>query len=522
MEEIKPTLPQEPPEVVVKSDEQYAYGFVMEVLTRGLYPDKLHVVREYIQNGFDAILELRRKGFGVEDTRIELKVSPPSLFIFDNGVGMDAQRMAEYRYVGYSRKLTAESVGFRGIGKLSGISAAEKIIVTTSPLGIPEQHKLIIDAEAMLQHVERLKARGENIALNQLIQQYTSLETTQEDPNAHYTQIELYKVRSDSLVLLDETRLAEYLSLTAPIDFDPTFQHGAQIDQELREYVTDYETAPIFVGENQVFKPFLPNAKPPQWIFVWDEGNPANPNPLAFCWYCENMDKGQFPDELRRGLFYRVKNFAVGDNQLPRISLWRSSPERSFYFFGEVHVCDAGVIPSADRTNFEQNSSRERLYTKASEAISRSLNRIAGKSSDTRRAIDFVQQAEATILHIQEEATVGAIPTELKVPRIVAISKAVENVQKRIQNAPEEFQERGRKAIEQGGSLISQIDQGKPTDSQKPSVIYDIKDELKLSDEARWVYETIISVLRTEFEGSLKQYERLISEIHKQMRGKGE
>src|SRR5690606_382921 len=116
------------------------------------------------------------------------------------------------------------------------------------------------------------------------------------------------------------------------------FQHGSQIDQELREYVTDYETAPIFVGENQVFKPFLPNAKPPQWIFVWDEDNPANPNPLAFCWYCENMDKGQFPDEIRRGLFYRVKNFSVGDNQLPRITLWRSSPERSFYFFGEVHV----------------------------------------------------------------------------------------------------------------------------------------------------------------------------------------
>jgi molecular chaperone HtpG len=110
MDDARTAQTQEPPEVVVKSDEQYAYGFIMEVLTRGLYPDKLHVVREYVQNGFDAILELRKKGFGGDDTRIELKVSPPSLFIYDNGVGMDAQRMAEYRYVGYSRKLTAESV----------------------------------------------------------------------------------------------------------------------------------------------------------------------------------------------------------------------------------------------------------------------------------------------------------------------------------------------------------------------------------------------------------------------------
>jgi hypothetical protein len=133
-----------------------------------------------------------------------------------------------------------------------------------------------------------------------LIQQYTSLETTQEDPNAHYTQIELYKVRSDSLVLLDETRLAEYLSLTAPIDFNPTFQHGSQIDQELREYVTDYETAPIFVGENQVFKLFCPMQNLHNGsLFGMKTTRPIQP--LAFCWYCENMDKGQFPDEIRRG-----------------------------------------------------------------------------------------------------------------------------------------------------------------------------------------------------------------------------
>lgn len=511
----------EPPEVVVNSDEQYAYGFIMEVLTRGLYPDKLHVVREYVQNGFDAILELRRKGFENDETRIELKVSPPSLFIFDNGVGMDAKRMSEYRYVGYSRKLTAESVGFRGIGKLSGISAAEKIIVTTSPLGIPEKHKLIIDAEAMLQHVERLKASGENIALNKLIQQYTSLETSSEESDAHYTQIELFKVRSDSLVLLDTNRLFEYLSLTAPVDFDPTFQYGQQIDQELREYVSDYETVPLFVDEKQVFRLFLPNAKPPQWIFVWGDNN-ENSSPLAFCWYCENKEKGQFPDELRRGFFYRVKNFTVGDNQLPRITLWRSSPERSFYFFGEVHVCDPGIVPSADRTNFEQNGSRERLYKKASEEISRTLNRIAGKSSDIRRAKDFILQAETTISKVQTEIKEGKVPTELKVPRIVELSKAIENVQKRIVNAPDDYQTRGKNIVEQGELLIEQLDKGKSSDSPKSPAVYDIKDELKLSDESRWIYETIISVLKSELEGNPKQYERLISEIHKQLRSNGE
>ncbi len=465
------------------------------------------------------ILELRKSGGEIGDTRIELKVTPPSLVIFDNGIGMDSQRIAEYRYVGYSRKLTAESVGFRGIGKLSGISAAEKIIVTTSPLGLPEKHRLVFDAEAMLQHVEMLKERGENIALNKLIQKYTSLETMQEDSDAHYTQVELYKVRPDSSVLLDASQLIEYLKLTAPVDFDPDFEYGDQIDQKLQEVVPDYETVPLFVGDTQIFKPFLLEAKSPQWIYVWDDEDQDSVSPLAFCWYCEHENKGQFPDESHRGLFYRVKNFTIGDNQLPRISLWRSSPERSFYFFGEIHICDSGVIPSADRTNFEQNRNRARLYTRGSGEISRTLNKIAGKSSDTRRAIDFIRQAETTIGQAQKEINEGGVPSELKVGRIVNLSKAVENVQKRIKNAPDEFQDRGQKVIEEGGTLIEQLDKGQPTETNGPSPVYDIKDELKFGKEARWVYETIISVLKSEFEQNIQQFDKLIGEIHKRLRG---
>lgn len=42
--------------VVIKPEEEYAYGFMIEVLTSGLYPDVFHVIREYVQNSFDAII----------------------------------------------------------------------------------------------------------------------------------------------------------------------------------------------------------------------------------------------------------------------------------------------------------------------------------------------------------------------------------------------------------------------------------------------------------------------------------
>lgn len=42
---------------LASNDEEFAYGILIKVLTGGLYPNKLHIVREYVQNACDAIKE---------------------------------------------------------------------------------------------------------------------------------------------------------------------------------------------------------------------------------------------------------------------------------------------------------------------------------------------------------------------------------------------------------------------------------------------------------------------------------
>jgi Histidine kinase-, DNA gyrase B-, and HSP90-like ATPase len=364
--------------VVIKPEEEYAYGFIIEVLTSGLYPDVFHVIREYVQNSFDAIIAWRRMIGDSQAGNVQITTDSPSIFVFDDGTGMDRKKVREYRYVGYSNKSIGSSVGFRGIGKLSGISVAEKLILTTSPYGVAERYKLVFDAKTMLEHILELKQQGQNIPLNELIQKYTTLGTEKEDIDQHYTLIELHNIRQKSQLLLDQKELSHYLALNAPVDFDPDFKYRATVDEWLRTYVKDYDTVPVRVNGTRVYKYYLPNAKPPQREFVWsDEDNNGTvptrytssetndseedtntPKLLAFCWYCEHEERGQFEDRQRRGLVYRVRNFAVGDNQLPRITLWKASPERAYYFFGEIYVCDPEVVPSSERGNFEENSAR--------------------------------------------------------------------------------------------------------------------------------------------------------------------
>ena len=107
---------------------------------------------------------------------------------------MDRTKVSQYRYVGYSEKRTGEGVGFRGIGKLSGISVADKLIVTSSPPGIPERYTLVFDANNMLTHILALKLEGKNIPLNELIRTHTDITTEDEERDSHYTMVELYRV----------------------------------------------------------------------------------------------------------------------------------------------------------------------------------------------------------------------------------------------------------------------------------------------------------------------------------------
>jgi hypothetical protein len=513
------------PEKIVVGKEEHAYGFIIEVLTQGLYPNKFHAIREYIQNSFDAIIDWRKTSNTSDYGHINVKISAPSIFIYDDGIGMNRAKINQYRYVGYSEKLTSEGVGFRGIGKLSGISVAEKLIITTSPYGEAKRYKLIFDADAMLDHILTLKVHGQNISLNDLIKKYTNLTEEEDDADKHYTLVELYNVKKDSLFLMNNEKLSEYLSSTIPIQFDPNFPYGKTIDTWLRDNVNDYDTVPVSVNDALLYKPFLTDLKPPLCGFVWDGDNDVDDDhytnqeskePIAFYWYCEHATKGQFPDENLRGLIYRIKNFAIGTNQLPRITLWKSSPERSFYFFGEIHIIDPDIVPSSSRDDFEQNDARERLYRSGSQ-ISKTLNQLAGTSSSQRRAKEFIEKAEETVQTIQRESSTGQIPRELQFNTMFNVQTAILEVSKRKNDAPE-LGERADNVIEAGEKLIKEI-QKVEADGSSPA-IYDITTQIKLGDEGNQVYLTIIESLKDEFGEQSETYERIIRRIHADLKKK--
>lgn len=351
--------------------ERFAYGSVLEALSRGLYPDKRHIIREFMQNSYDSLCDLRRAHPKIPITPIEIKIEPPSILIGDRGLGMTEAQVRQYRYLGFSQKERAKHAGFRGIGKYSGSAVAEKLIVDTSPLGVPKRYQVVIHADRMMAQLQT----GKNPALEDLLRENSEFFESPAAVAEHYTFVELQRVSKDSDVLMKATSMRDYLARTAPVRLDPSFQFASQIHKKLGENIPDFLAAEVMVNAERVHKPFFENCTDPEFETVLFDDK--QPNVLAYCWYCQNTGKGQFEPKEDAGLVFRVRNIAVGDGQLTRRMLWRTTPERAAYFFGEIHVLDQEVVPSSDRTDFEDNDARHRLALRC-QRISSILRKKAG------------------------------------------------------------------------------------------------------------------------------------------------
>jgi hypothetical protein len=497
----------------IAREQPFAYGSVLAALSQGLYPDKKHVIRELVQNAYDAILALKSKHPEQTLRPVQVKVEGSSIFVADYGIGMAEQKMKEYRYLGFSEKVVGQDAGFRGIGKFSPISLCKRIIVDSSRFGIPRRFRVVIDAEGMMERIRKER----NPPLDLLLSDHTSLDSASAPTGDHYTFVELEGVRNDAKNYLDVEALKVYLSRTAPLSLDPQFKYSETIDKRLRQYVPGHLAIDVTVNAQEIYKNFIEPCNAPKDTLVW---NTSNNVLLAYAWSCANENPGIFeqmdnassadrrhPDA---GLIFKVKNISVGDRFLPRRTFWKSSSELSFHFFGEIHVLNAGVVPSSDRNDFEDNVAREELYSQCSK-IARDLNFMRRSESTERNFEKAVDAVNTAVTAEESKLASNSLPIELRDETKYGIRSTVENLKKRLkQSRDPKKRKAANAAVKRGEKLLAQLDS---INAQGVGFV-DITEALKFDARCKALYSTIIGVLRDEFRYDGKRLEKLIGRIH--------
>lgn len=147
-------------------NNEYVGAGILNIITESLYDKPIVVFREYVQNSVDSIL----KNNDSKDRKIKIWLENNDLFFLDNGGGIDAKSFHnEMLKIGSSSKVKSKNLGYKGIGRLSGIPYCDNLIfINISDFANNQSQSYSIDCKKYteLRHDENNNRLGFNELMN--------------------------------------------------------------------------------------------------------------------------------------------------------------------------------------------------------------------------------------------------------------------------------------------------------------------------------------------------------------------
>lgn len=353
----------------------------------------------FIENTFRTALSLEHAvSLGMleqQGMRIDIIVNADESYISikDNGTGISAAEAAQtLMNVGSSKKRNANNRGFRGIGRLGGMSYCNTLVFTTSAEN--EKVKTVVSFDCKkLRHL-LVPGEYEDMSLSAVLEEITTIETFPEKEEKHYLCVEMVDVNGFS-DLLDIDAARSYISQVAPLPYQSRhFIYTSQLKSYLSDNGYIVEEFPIFVGENE--SDLEPVYKPNKSRFRSDRGKrtvdeissmkyfnvTVDGELYALGWYGNCGWYGFLSEKEISGFRVRKGNILIGDSHTmnaifkeARFNGWTQ---------GEIFIVTDKLIPNARRDDFEQNDAYYKFMEALSNSVGTEIARTIREASLTR------------------------------------------------------------------------------------------------------------------------------------------
>ena len=433
--------------------EPVAGKFLLEILTKGIYSNPMHVYREYIQNSTDSIDKaISESVLTASEAAIHIQIDSTkrNITIHDNGCGITVEKAREILLnIGHSEKNGVDERGFRGIGRLAGLAYAEEVQFITSAYGEPVKTVMTCDCVKMQRLLQ--KTNNETTDVMETFKAISSFEKPQpENVEEHYFEVKMIGVPDDS-GLLEENTVWAYLAETAPVDFDSQKfgHHFAKEGYPITCYkiLRGSRKLPIYKLYSRALstgqqsrtkdKDYVRNVE-----FIYDKA--VDGKPLYIGWLAVTDFSGTISDESIQGIRFRKGNILVGDNStfakfFPLSALEASRANKCFA--GEIHVLHDDLIPNSQRDDFEPslvyNEMKQLLKVWAGE-INKKYRR---GTSEATAALKNLSQLNTRQKELEEKVNAGAVTSDEKRAQIAdelnQIAKKREKEEKTVRKALE-------------------------------------------------------------------------------------
>ena len=217
---------------MTKSQSYYTVGgSVFNLLTTGMYDSPLAVYREYIQNACDAI----RSDASVTDSTVHIKMDPLNrcVTVRDTGPGLPPHAVErELIAVAQSSKQRGADIGFRGIGRLSGLAFADQVVFRTRSSAKQKVVELVWDGVTLRRYVSK-----HSIWPNEIIEKCVDIsELNSSEWPDHFFEVEMRNIaRYSAGELLNEDLVRAYIAEVCPVPLDDEFPFSCDVQQIFKE-----------------------------------------------------------------------------------------------------------------------------------------------------------------------------------------------------------------------------------------------------------------------------------------------
>ncbi|MFZ5341027.1 MAG: ATP-binding protein [Patescibacteria group bacterium] len=506
--------------------------FTLESLTTGMYADPRIIFREYIQNSTDAIDKAIKEGIiKREEGRIDITIDKQNrkISIKDNGIGISNSKVWHLLGdIGNSEKRFEESRGFRGIGRLGGLSYASELQFTTSAKGENTKTTIYWDCKKLRELLQPDKYKDYD--LTKVMDEISCNRTDKEDEEKHYFEVILDGIDEKYSELLDKQDIEDYLSQVAPVPFDaqrfPYYsdsQEGIltflkQINKPIEEYSIHLNGNP-----NPIYKPYKTwfhadnkkdDIKGIEFVKVYNN----NGELFFWGWYAKTNWLGTVDDKNIKGIRVRKNNIQIGDEST--LNIFVRETRFNGWFIGEIYVYDKNIIPNARRDDFEKNEAYKIFRTELEKITKDELSKIPKTYSKERTERKSIEEAKNIVKETEQSLEKG-LTSELQrkelFKRLDSVKSKIKpkgtkedthleqqpSIEKKKEEIYSELVSLENKIIDADVYRIKDIPSSYPREVRKVvSIIFEVIDANLGKEEAEKLIDKIIDTLQRKSKGN--------------------